>query len=142
MEDDETQKAIDFVSNELKDALRETLGAPVTMDTLDNAKASIQKFFDKLSKDQGVGVSEVSVEAAGFIKYKLQQPSLMEQILPTMKGPFMTWEEEGVVHVAGRLGNYEVRICDWKQLSPGGYGCPGMMITCLGCLTNQHATNL
>jgi hypothetical protein len=56
-------------------------------------------------------------------------------LLPTLKGPFMPWHERGLVHLAGRFGDYEVLVCDYSKLSHGGFGCSTWMLTCLACLT-------
>jgi len=132
--DDDIKKAIDFVQRELREALFSHLGEKLTDDRIDGVKAEIQKVIDKLAKDQGVIVGNLEI-IGDTIKYKLSQPSFASQILPVLKGPFTPWHEHGLVHLAGRFGDYEVRVCDYTKLSPGGFGCSTWVLTCLGCLT-------
>lgn len=137
MMDDETKKAMDFVQQHLATALQDHLGEPLTKDRMDAVKDEIQKFVDKLNKQPGlIKISDVEV-VGDTIKYKLQQPSFASQILPVLQGPYSLWFEDDMVHVAGRLGDFAVRVCDYATLQPGGYGCSMSMVTCLGCLVHR-----
>jgi hypothetical protein len=80
--------------------------------------------------------TEVIAEVVGdTIKMKLKQPSFINEILPVLEGPYEPWPDiDGLVHVGGRLGNWNVRVCDYQRLesSPGHRD---MVLTCLTCLT-------
>jgi hypothetical protein len=133
MADDDFQKTVDFVGRELRESLHDYVGARLDKDNIDGVKAEIQKVIDRLAKDQNIIVGDLEI-VGDTIKYKLQQPSIAPLLLPTLKGPFTPWHEHGLVHLAGRLGDYEVRVCDYGKLGAGGYGC-SWMLTCLACLT-------
>jgi hypothetical protein len=94
----------------------------------------VQKVIDRLAKDQDIIVGDLEI-VGDTIRYKLQQPSVAPLLLPTLKGPFTPWHERGLVHLAGRFGDYEVLVCDYSKLSHGGFGCSTWMLTCLACLT-------
>ncbi len=133
MSDDEVKKTMDFLQREIARAVSGHLGEKLNKDSLDNVKASIQGFLDKLSKDQRMVVSDITI-VADTIRYKLQQQSMGEAIFPTVKGPFTSWFQNGLVHLVGQFGNYDVCVCDYGRLSPEGYRC-SEMLTCLECLT-------
>jgi uncharacterized protein YihD (DUF1040 family) len=118
----------------VEDALKETLKHHICEKVdPEELKSTVNKFFEKLAPKAGVK-GEVTEIIGDTIKYKLSMPSFVEQIIPPLKGPFSPWHEDGVVHIAGRLGDVEVRVCDYRELQPGGYGLPDMVITCLSCL--------
>lgn len=134
MSRDETKKTIDFMQRELAESLRDYLGEKIDKDRIDGVKAEVQKVIDKMAKDQGIIISDLEV-CGDVIKYNIRRPGFAQTILPVLKGPYTPWHEFGLVHLAGRLGDYEVRACDYVRLSPGGFGCSTEMLTCLACLT-------
>ena len=119
--DDEAKKAFALVEQQFRDVLSGYIGEPLTKERIQGVEDEIRKVVDSFSKDMRVDVFDVDI-SGNTLRYTLQ-------------GPFSPWFEDGVVHVAGRIGDHEVLVCTYKQLKPGGHGHPDLVTSCLICLT-------
>ncbi len=132
MTDDDTKKTMDLVQRELVRGLSHHIG---TKPDPEAVKASVQKVLDGLVSNKKL-ISGAVVDVVGdTIKMKLQQPSLIREILPVLEGPYHPWPDvDGMVHVGGKLGEWDVRVCDYQRLQ-NAPGHPDMVVSCLTCLT-------
>ncbi len=133
---DDAKKIEAFMARTFRDALKDCVGKPVDLSTV---KHEVERVIKTWVKDPRV-IPLIEVETVQVvhdaIHFKLKQQSLASQIIPAFKGPFILWcEEDGVVHIAGRLGEEGVRACDYRSLLMGGPMPPGTVLTCLECLT-------
>jgi hypothetical protein len=131
---DDVKKTIDLVQRELVRGLSHHIG---TKPDPEAVKASVQKVLDGFVADKKL-VSGAIVDVIGdTIRLKLQQPSFVSQILPALEGPYQPWPDvDGLVHVGGRLGKWNVRVCDFQRLE-NAPGHDDMVLTCLSCLTSN-----
>lgn len=132
---DDTKKAMDLVQREMVRALAPHIGMKPDPEAV---RVTVQKVLDSFKTDKKIE-TEVLAEVVGdTIKMKLKQPSFINEILPVLEGPFHPWPDvDNVVHVGGRLGTWNVRVCDYQRLE-NGPGHPDMVVTCLTCLISNR----
>lgn len=124
--DDDLKKKFEFVEREFAKAMSHHIGEKIDKNAV---QATVAAFLEKLSERSEVIVSDVEV-VGDTLKYSFANP-----IRPVFKGPYAHWLEDGVVHIVGRIGAFDVKACDFKRIRPGDYGHPSMMVTCLTCVT-------
>lgn len=128
---DDVKKTMDLVQRELVRGLSHHIG---TRPDPEAVKSSVQKALDGLVANKQ-RISGAVVDVVGnTIRMKLQQPSLLHEILPVLEGPYYPWPDvDGLVHVGGKLGDWNVRVCDFQRLE-NGPGPSTMAVSCLTCL--------
>lgn len=138
-EQDDIDKALNYVQGELQRELGPLIGRKNDADTQAEAKASIERVFNRLSSEPVM--AEIGAIGADFIRMQLSRPSPLKDLLPVLHGPYREWQEDdGVTHWSGFLGdkNEHVRLCDFRSILMGA-ACPNEPISCLWCLTSPRA---
>ncbi len=130
---DDLKKLQAFVENEFRRVLQGYIGQKPDPKAVER---TINDTLDRLKPNKSIPVA-VDVEVVGdSIRAKLRQPSFINQILPVLERPLVPWAQGGLVHLAGRLGDFTVIVCTYNQIEPGSFSTTDLVLTCLACIAH------
>lgn len=133
----EDEKAKVFAEGVLRDALQGFIG---TIADLEAVKHEVAKTLERLRCSGEPGIIDAFEADVDVIRDTVHVKFKQEGFLLAFRGPFYPWLEDGVVHVTGWFGDYQVRACDYVEVSSESGRAEGG-ITCLTCLILNIATD-